>query len=55
MTASASTPSQEFEERSVTVLYASLRAFGLLVLALMLVTIAYSAWITVENWAAIGV
>jgi hypothetical protein len=56
MTSSTPTqPSQESEERNVSLLYTSLRVFGLFVLVLMLASIAYSAWITLENWTVIGV
>jgi hypothetical protein len=55
MTSSTPTPSQESEERNVSLLYTSLRVFGLLVLVLMLASIAYSVWITLENWTVIGV
>ncbi len=36
-------------------LYTALRVFGLVVLALMLVSIIYSGWIALENWGSIGV
>lgn len=35
--------------------FTALKVFGWVVLALMLVSIAYSAWIAVENWGDIGV
>jgi hypothetical protein len=35
--------------------YTALRVFGWVVLALMLVSIAYAGWIVVQNWEAIGV
>ncbi len=35
--------------------YAALRIFGFVVLALMLVSIAYSGWIALVNWGDIGV
>jgi hypothetical protein len=36
-------------------LYKGLRIFGYLMLALMVASIAYSAWIAITNWGAIGV
>lgn len=36
-------------------LFTALRALGLVVLALMLVSILYSAWIAVANWGSISV
>ena len=36
-------------------LYTALRVFGLVVLALMLLTILYSGWIALENWGSISV
>lgn len=36
-------------------LYTALRVLGLVVLALMLVSILYSGWIAIENWGSIRV
>lgn len=36
-------------------LFTALRALGLVVLALMLASILYSAWIAVANWGSISV
>ena len=36
-------------------LYTSLRALGLVVLALMLLSILYAGWIAVANWGSISV
>ena len=35
--------------------YTGLRLFGLLVLVLMLVSILYAGWISIENWSSIQV
>lgn len=35
--------------------YTALRAFGFVVLALMLVAITYAGWIAIENWGSIRV
>lgn len=36
-------------------LYTALRVLGLVVLALMLLSILYSGWIALENWGSIRV
>ncbi|MEP0546915.1 MAG: hypothetical protein ABJF88_08285 [Rhodothermales bacterium] len=38
-----------------SLLYTALRALGLVVLVLMLLSIVYSGWIALENWGDIGV
>ena len=43
------------DEKASSLLYTALRALGLVVLALMLVSIIYSGWIALENWGSIGV
>jgi len=44
-----------FEGGTASVLFTALRIFGLLVLALMLASILYSGWISLENWGTISV
>ena len=36
-------------------LYTALRVFGIVVLALMVLSIVYSGWIALENWGTISV
>lgn len=43
------------EEDARAPFYTALRAFGLVVLALMLVAITYAGWIAIENWGSIRV
>lgn len=43
------------ESGTTGTLYTALRIFGLVVLALMLVSIVYSGWISIENWGSIEV
>jgi hypothetical protein len=43
------------ERESSSSLYAFLRAFGWVVLALMLASVLYAGWISVANWTGIHV
>lgn len=36
-------------------LFTALRILGLIVLALMVVTVAYAGWIAIDNWGTIRV
>ena len=43
------------ENRTVSTLYGSLRAFGWVVLVLMVASIVYIGWVSVSQWSGIGV
>jgi hypothetical protein len=52
-----STPAGPAEPSSGTssALFTILRVLGFTVLALMLASIVYAGWITLENWGSVGV
>lgn len=53
MTSAADTPSQESGLPGT--FYMALRVLGIVVLALMLLSMLYSGWIALENWGYIQV
>lgn len=55
MASSAAADAPRPEAGGPSTLYTALRILGFVVLALMLLSILYSGWITLENWGSIQV